>query len=205
MSGLVPTASDLGAASRPRSESRQPPVPHEVTLPLESERARATWHVRAATGEDVPAVAAAVGELLRELGGPPPPVPAMEAAARELVNDRNAGALFVADAGVARDGEGTAGTDGAIVGVLAASWQSAMHVPGRYALIQDLWVRRSWRGGGVGAGLLAALCELARERGFVRVEVGLPGERFTGLAATEAFYLANGFTALGVRMRRGLA
>jgi GNAT superfamily N-acetyltransferase len=161
--------------------------------------------VRPATGEDVPAVAAAVGELLHELGGTPPPAPAMEAAARELVYDRHAGALFVADVGGARDGARTVGTDGAIVGVLAASWQSAMHVPGRYALIQDLWVHPSWRGVSVGAGLLAALFAFARERGFARVEVGLPGERFAGLAATEAFYLANDFTPLGLRMRRGLA
>ncbi len=106
---------------------------------------------------------------------------------------RQAGALLVAEG------------DGALVGVLAASWQSAMHVPGRYALIQDLWVHPAWRSGGVGAGLLAALFELARERGLARVEVGLPGERFAGLAATEAFYLANGFTPLGPRMRLGIA
>jgi GNAT superfamily N-acetyltransferase len=153
----------------------------------------ASWHVRRATNRDVTTVAAAVGELLRELGGAPPSLPAMEAAVRLLLDDPRAGALFVAEG------------DGAIVGLLGASWQSAIHVPGRYALIQDLWVHPSWRGGGVGAGLLAALFAFASERGLARVEVGLPGERFAGLAATEAFYLANGFTALGARMRRGLA
>jgi GNAT superfamily N-acetyltransferase len=152
-----------------------------------------SWRVRAAAAHDVPAVAAAVGELLLELGGTPPAVPAMEAAARELLDDRSAGALLVAEGG------------GAIVGVLGASWQSAIHVPGRYALIQDLWVHSSWRGAGVGGGLLAALFELARECGVARVEVGLPRERFAGLAATEAFYVAAGFTALGPRMRRSLA
>ncbi|MGA2165464.1 MAG: GNAT family N-acetyltransferase [Solirubrobacteraceae bacterium] len=153
----------------------------------------ASWHIRHATTGDVAAAAAAVGELLRELGSMPPPLPAMETAARELLEDPRLGALLLVEG------------DGAIVGVLAASWQSAMHVPGRYALIQDLWVHRSWRSVGVGAGLLAALCELAREQGLARVEVGLPGERFSGLAATEAFYLANGFTPLGVRMRWGIA
>jgi GNAT superfamily N-acetyltransferase len=137
-------------------------------------------------------VAAAVAELLRELGGASPPLPAMQTAARVLLDDPRAGALLVAEA------------DGAIVGVLGASWQSAIHIPGRYALIQDLWVHPSWRGTGVGAGLLAALFELAREQGLARVEVGLPGERFAGLAATRGFYLANGFTPLGARMRRGL-
>jgi GNAT superfamily N-acetyltransferase len=92
----------------------------------------------------------------------------------------------------------------AILGVLGASWQSAIHVAGRYALIQDLWVHRAWRGSGVGGGLLAALFERARERGIGRVEVGLPRASFAGLEATEAFYRANGFTALGTRMRRSL-
>ena len=151
-----------------------------------------SWRVRRATNHDVPAMAAAVGELLRELGGAAPPLPAMEIAARVLLDDPRAGALLVAEGG------------DAIVGVLGASWQSAIHVPGRYALIQDLWVHPAWRGGGVGGGLLAALFEYARERGLARVEVGLPPERFAGLAATEAFYLANGFTPLGARMRRSL-
>jgi GNAT superfamily N-acetyltransferase len=152
----------------------------------------ASWHIRHATTSDLAAAAAAAGELLRELGSTPPPLLAMETAARGLLDDPRTGALFVAEG------------DGAIVGMLAASWQSAMHVPGRYALIQDLWVHPSWRSGGVGGGLLAALSELTRERGLARVEVGLPGERFAGLAATEAFYLANGFTPLGLRMRQGL-
>ncbi len=169
MSGSAPIDAGVGAGSGPSS-----------------------WCVRPAGGHDVPAVAAAVGELLLELGGTQPPLPAMETVARGLLDDPRAGALIVAEG------------DAAIVGVLAASWQSAMHVPGRYASIQDLWVHPSWRGDGVGAGLLAALFELARERGLARVEVGLPGEGFSGLAATEAFYIANGFTVLGTRMRRGL-
>jgi GNAT superfamily N-acetyltransferase len=153
----------------------------------------ASWRVRRATHRDVAAAAAAVAQLLRELGSTPPPLPAMETAARGLLGDPSAGALFVAEG------------DSAIIGVLAASWQSAMHVPGHYALIQDLWVHPAWRSGGVGAGLLEGLFELAQERGLARVEVGLPGERFAGLVATEAFYRANGFTPLGLRMRKGLA
>ncbi len=152
----------------------------------------AGWRVRRAAGGDVTSVASAVGELLRELGAVPPPLSGIEAAARMLLDDPRAGALLVAEG------------DGAIVGVLGASWQSALHIPGRYALIQDLWVHTSWRGAGVGGGLLAALFEFARERGLARVEVGLPREHFAGLAATEAFYRANGFAPLGARMRRSL-
>jgi GNAT superfamily N-acetyltransferase len=202
MSGSAPIAAGAGA----ESGLQPPPAAGGAVVPPGAEQERAGWRVRAAAGEDIPAAAAAVGELLRELGGgTPPPAHAMEAVARELVHNPRAGALFVADASGAGGGAGAVGADGAVVGVLAASWQSAMHVPGRYALIQDLWVHPSPRGGGVGGGLLAALFELAREQGLARVEVGLPGERFAGLAATEAFYIANGFTALGPRMRRGLA
>ena len=169
----------------------------------------ASWHVRLASAPDVPAAAAAVGELLVELGGVAPSAPAMEAAARELVDDQSVGALLVAQAGDAQSDAaseaGAVANGGTIVGVLGVSWQSAIHIPGRYALIQDLWVHPSWRGVGVGGGLLAALFELACEQGMERVEVGLPREHFEGLAATEDFYLANGFTSLGARMRRSLA
>jgi GNAT superfamily N-acetyltransferase len=148
--------------------------------------------VRSATHDDVPTVVAAVRELLVELGGTPPATSAMEAAARGLLDDRRVGALLVAEAA------------GATVGVLGASWQTAIHVPGRYALIQDLWVHPLWRGQAIGGGLLRALFERARELDITRVEVGLPPKRFEGLAATEAFYLGAGFAHLGARMRRGL-
>jgi GNAT superfamily N-acetyltransferase len=182
----------------------------------------ASWHVRRAATNDAAAVAAAVGELLLELGGASPPLPAMEAAVLALLGDPESGAVFVAQSvpagtefdgakGGAGGGGGTAGvsTGGAIaaslLGVLGASWQSAIHIPGRYALIQDLWVHPTWRGAGVGAGLLAALFDSAVERGIARVEVGLPRAQFAGLAVTEAFYCANGFAPLGVRMRRRLS
>jgi GNAT superfamily N-acetyltransferase len=159
------------------------------------------WRVRAATHDDVPRVATAVRELLLELGGTPPAASAMEAAGRALLDDREAGALLVAEA----DGEGVFGeADREIVGVLGASWQTAIHVPGRYALIQDLWVHPSWRGRAIGSGLLAALFELASRRQITRAEVGLPPERYGRLGSTEAFYLDNGFAPLGARMRRAL-
>jgi GNAT superfamily N-acetyltransferase len=94
--------------------------------------------------------------------------------------------------------------DREIVGVLGASWQTAIHVPGRYALIQDLWVHPSWRGRTIGSDLLAALFELASQRQITRAEVGLPPERYERLGVTEAFYLDNGFAPLGTRMRRAL-
>jgi len=78
----------------------------------------------------------------------------------------------------------------------------AIHVPGSYALIQDLWVDPQWRGRSVGRDLLAALLALAHAKRFERVEVGLPRESFAGFASTEAFYLGNHFKPNGPRMRR---
>jgi GNAT superfamily N-acetyltransferase len=149
--------------------------------------------VRRATHGDLAAVAAGVRELLLELGGTPPETPAMQASARTLIDSPAAGMLLLAE--VADE----------LVGVLAASCQTAMHVPGPYVLIQDLWVRDCWRGREVGSDLLAAVFELARERRIERVEVGLPRENFARFGSTEAFYLHNGFTHLGPRMRRILA
>lgn len=140
---------------------------------------------------DVAAVVAAVGELLDELGGRRPSPAELEAEVRALAEDRGGvGTLLVAEDG------------GEVLGVLGASWQRAIHVPGTYATIQDLWVSPARRSDGIGAELVAALAALARERGVARIEVGLPKESFGAIRATEAFYLANGFEPLGPRMRR---
>lgn len=150
------------------------------------------WRVRTAMPADIDAVVTAIGDLLVELGGTPPATAAMRNAALALLENHEAGTILVADA------------SGPLVGVLAVSWQTAIHVPGRYALIQDLWVQPSWRSRAIGSGLLAALIALAHEQGMGCIEVGLPRERFAGLPQTEAFYRDNGFTQLGVRMRRAL-
>ncbi len=156
--------------------------------------AKTACDVRQATEEDAPAVASAVAELLVELSGGGPAVTELEQATRELARDGGAGALLVAEVG---------GEDG-LVGVLAASWQHAIHVPGRYGTIQDLWVHPDWRSKAIGRELVEAYCELARETGAKRIEVGLPREDFERIGATEAFYRANGFEHLGPRMRRKL-
>jgi branched-chain amino acid aminotransferase len=148
------------------------------------------WNVRKATPGDVPAAAHAVGELLDELGGRRPSAAELEEEARALVAEPGVGELLIAEAG------------GELVGVLAASYGRAMHVPGRYLVIQDLWVHPDWRSRTIGADLLAAIDEVAREEGLARIEVGLPQETFVGIRATEAFYLGNGFASLGIRMRR---
>jgi GNAT superfamily N-acetyltransferase len=131
-----------------------------------------------------------IGELLVELGGKPAAPAALEETARALIDDGDAGVLLVAE------------SDGEIVGVLGVSWQIAIRIPGRYGLIQELWVHPSWRGRTIGGDLLVALSTLARHRQVTRLEVGLPSKRFPHLTATEAFYLNNGFGTIGTRMRR---
>jgi GNAT superfamily N-acetyltransferase len=158
------------------------------------EQAPVGWRVREATVEDAAPVAVAVADLLVELSGGGPPLADLERATTDLARDREMGALLVAEAG---------GEDG-IVGVLAASWQHAIHVPGRYGTIQDLWVHPEWRSRAIGRDLVEAFVDVAREMGASRIEVGLPRESFERIEATEAFYRANGFEHLGPRMRRKL-
>jgi GNAT superfamily N-acetyltransferase len=146
--------------------------------------------VREASAAEVAEVAAAVERLLLELGGRRPSRVEMENEVRAIVLDPTLGAMLVAEA------------DGALVGVLGASWCRAIHVPGRYAVIQDLWVDPEWRSRAVGRELIEALVVLAGKLGIARLEVGLPQESFAAIEATERFYLNNGFSHLGPRMRR---
>jgi GNAT superfamily N-acetyltransferase len=158
-------------------------------LPIESLGVGART-VRRANEHDVDDVGIAVEELLLELGGKPPSPAALREAARALIFDDSLGVLLVAES-----------MQGNIVGFLGVSWQTAVRIPGRYGLIQELWVHPGWRSHLVGAELLAALRDVARRSGVSRIEVGLPGERFASLVATEAFYRANGFQEIGMRMK----
>jgi GNAT superfamily N-acetyltransferase len=156
-----------------------------VTEPLATEAT-----VREAGAGDVEAVAAAVESLLLELGGRRPEPSELQTEVRALLEDPAGGSVLIAEA------------DGKTVGVLSASWQRAIHVPGVYATIQDLWVDEAWRSRGVGAELVEAIASQARARGVSRLEVGLPRETFAAIASTESFYERNGFEHLGPRMRR---
>jgi GNAT superfamily N-acetyltransferase len=156
-----------------------------VTEPVATEST-----VRDAGAGDVEGVASAVEALLAELGGRCPERAQIEAETRALLEDPAGGSVLIAEA------------DGEIVGFLSASWQRAIHVPGVYATIQDLWVDGAWRSRGVGAELVEAIASQARTRGVSRLEVGLPRETFAAIASTESFYRRNGFEHLGPRMRR---
>jgi GNAT superfamily N-acetyltransferase len=173
------------------------------------------WDVRPARTDDVPAVAAAVADLLVELGGTPPPREALEAETRAHIEDPSLGIVLVAatEAGPAEarshfpvnSPENCELIEGGeLIGVLTASWARAIQVAGRLLTIEVLWTRRELRDRGVGAALVEALAVAAAAEGAGRVEVGLPRESFPALRATERFYLANGFERLGPRMRRAV-
>lgn len=148
------------------------------------------WEIREATHEDVPAVVTGVRELLVELGGKPLATPALAETAHTLIDDGSAGVVLVAEQA------------DELVGIIGVSWQVAMRIPGRYGVIQELWVKPEFRYMRIGADLLRALVEVAGKQGVERIEVGLPSERYPALDATEAFYINNGFTQIGMRMRR---
>jgi N-acetylglutamate synthase-like GNAT family acetyltransferase len=178
-----------GAGEEGREDSVSPITPIE---PDAGEEWTVSWKIREATHEDVPAIVTGVRELLVELGGKPLATPHLAETAQALIDDGVSGAVLVAE------------NEAEVVGIVGVSWQIAMRIPGRYGVIQELWVKPSCRYMTIGAGLIAALVELARKRGVERIEVGLPSERFQHLSATEAFYLNNHFTTIGTRMRRNL-
>ena len=155
-----------------------------------TEAAASESTVREAGAGDVEGVATAVEALLLELGGRCPERSDLQAEVRAHLDDPDGASVLIAEA------------DGEIVGLLSASWQRAIHVPGVYATIQDLWVDEAWRSRGVGAELVEAVASQARARGVSRLEVGLPRETFAAIASTESFYRRNGFEHLGPRMRR---
>jgi para-aminobenzoate synthetase len=148
------------------------------------------WNLRTAAPDDAEPIARAVQRLLLELDGIPGDLESMTVATRALIRHDDLGVIFVAE------------SDRVLIGLLAASWVHAIHVPGRYALIQDLWVDPAWRSRDIGKSLLIAISELARDHQIPRVEVGLPLHTFASFDATHAFYLSNEFTPNGPRLRK---
>ncbi len=142
---------------------------------------------------DVTAVVAGVGELLIELGG-------KAGRDRPRSKRRRCALIEDSDAGVAARRRGRRSR---IVGVLGVSWQIAIRIPGRYGLIQELWVhpslaREDDRRRPAGGALRARTPPAGRKRSRSACRASATAH----LGATEAFYLNNGFTTIGRRMRR---
>ncbi|WP_328603305.1 GNAT family N-acetyltransferase [Amycolatopsis sp. NBC_00345] len=145
--------------------------------------------VRVATPADAGNLVAGIVDLLRELSARPDreaPEGAV-AAALHLIGDPRAGLVLVAE-----------DTGKRLVGLVTASYQTAIRTGGPYAQIQELYVRPEARSSHVGEMLVTRLVETASTGVF---EVGLPGERFDKADRTREFYLHRGFSPIGPRMR----
>jgi ribosomal protein S18 acetylase RimI-like enzyme len=166
--------------------------------------------VRPAEPGDRTVVLAAVSALLHELSGSRSslPVGAPEAFAR-LIEQPATGGVLVATA--ARGGPGPVAAGDAsglgaeqVVGVLGYASALALRTGGEHLVLEELWVDSRTRGRGVGRALVAALGAEARARELSRIEVGLPGPAYPGLASAWDFYRDLGFRLVGERARLDL-
>ena len=141
--------------------------------------------LRRADANDAAAIIEMTKRLLGELGAPTP-----------MIDERNIAAALAAERLVAV----IAATDAAeMVGLLVLGEGNSVHAGGSFGVITELHVARSVRGRGLGARLIAAARREAMTRGWRRLEVTTPdAQRF---AATQRFYAANDFTAIGPRLR----
>ena len=83
------------------------------------------------------------------------------------------------------------------LGLVTASFNLALRYDGEYAQVEELVVLEAARGKGVGAALMTAIIEAARQRGCV--EIGL-----YAVPRNQAFYEKMGFTYAGPDMRMTL-
>ncbi len=142
--------------------------------------------IRRAKADEAPLVAVLVARLLAELGD----------------TDLNAGALLQTTRRLVAAGDVApliAFAEARPVGVVTLNQCAAIYAGGRFGEICELYVEPEVRSAGVGRMLIEAACTYAREAGWVRLEVGAPdlprGERSLD------FYLANGFSKVGPRLR----
>ncbi len=82
------------------------------------------------------------------------------------------------------------------VGVMVLNECAAIYAGGRFAEISELYMRSQ----GVAPNLLNAAIAEASNRNWKRIEVGAPPQ--AAWRRTMAFYLRNGFTEVGPRLRR---
>ena len=158
-----------------------------------SRRPRRALGVRAGRAEDVPAVAAAVRELLVELGGD-------AAAARRDARPARARRCSTRPRRRRARARAERGTASRSSGCWRRAGSARSRYPGATRRSRTCGCDPSWRGRGVGASW-SRRCGGWRASAEARVEVGLPRESFAR-SARPSLLPANGFERLGPRMRR---
>ena len=144
--------------------------------------------VRPIVEGDSPVVARLVHALLTELGATSVrPLSDMEMSARTVLTDA-LGHGFLAFA------------DDEPIGVILLSDSVAVYAGGRFGVITELYVSPPHRSSGVAALLVRAAEALGRTRGWERLEVGAPPQ--PAWDRTLRFYLKDGFTEVGPRLRK---
>ena len=91
------------------------------------------------------------------------------------------------------------GKDREAIGVATLSECFAFYAGGRYGILNEMYVAEEHRSSGVGRALLDAVKEVARTRGWRRVEVTAPeAERWE---RTRRFYEREGFRFTGPKLK----
>ncbi|MCX8507483.1 MAG: GNAT family N-acetyltransferase [Rhodobacteraceae bacterium] len=85
------------------------------------------------------------------------------------------------------------------VGVLMLNECAALSAGGLFGEITELYVRPSHRSRGIAAQMVARARDLAKARGWKRLEVGAPEEQ--AWARTKSFYEREGFVEVGPRLK----
>lgn len=82
---------------------------------------------------------------------------------------------------------------------LVLTQSCAIFVQGNYGIINELWVNKDFRSIGVGAAVIQQIIDIAKERGWQRIDVSAPAS--SDWDCTFAFYLKNGFTFTGRKLK----
>ena len=89
--------------------------------------------------------------------------------------------------------------EGEAVGAITLAESFAIYAGGHFGIICELYVAPAYRSQGVGKKLLNAVKEIAKEKGWKRIDVTAPPEE--KWVPTVKFYEREGFTFTGPKMR----
>lgn len=145
--------------------------------------------IRKAAKDDAAVTAGMVRALLDELCGEP--VQWDTDAKQELCRDMVAAGDYIVFHAVNGDGD--------VVGMMTLAETESLYAGGKIGLVQELYVVPSMRCQALGKTLIEKAIDYARERQWYRLEVGAPA--YPQWARTKEFYLREGFTEIGPRLK----